>query len=238
MKKFAVYILLQLLASALNAQENPKIPAVNIEELNGKYRMAMEIELSSRPLANMVRFFDFSALNFEELPEEYFKDYILNHPKAFDSLPKELRDQLTEGLGDTKVHIELSSKQKDAIESKIIIPSKGVITDLTGSSQSSNQTSIFLGEENKTTSQGRILIPTTPEPTASTPAEIDRGFDSNAGLIKTRGQTSWSIINERWNKLPFEEIYSHLNWDYISAKKKAQIFIDETNSINLRESFV
>lgn len=219
---------------AKNFLENFDPSSINLEDYEGQYRFAMEIELLERPLANLTRFFDFSKVDLNKLPKNTFNDYLLLNPDAYTNLPQALIEDLTTGLELKDVYLDTSKLRRN--ESNMMRPqiytgkedlsSQKLILTTTGSNQE-----VYLGEE---TLEKKIILDSyisSRDPLTSK-AEF-MGFDSKDGKINIRAQTGWKEVNERWNALPYQEKIKYITWEKVSPLTKAKIFLEQDWNIKV-----
>jgi hypothetical protein len=189
-------------------------------------RFGMEIELTAQRLAPLMDYFDLgpdSDTYVQIIPTDwrptFFDDYLEAKPSNLQTLPKELRDQLTAGL-------DLTTPQLERPPAPIIHRPPMPATARSGLLGPDGRP---LGER----SQANALLQLPATPALTPPPTIPSVRPS--GIIRPES-SAWQEVVRRWQELPFETKRAASKWEHLSQIKRAELSIAYSSQLQVRPS--
>lgn len=171
------------------------------------YRMGMEIELTLRPLAQMVRVFDWEvyqqAYRIPDSLDETVMDHYLDDRANFEALPEALRLELSRNLSlDVTLHrgdVPIPSELASTLEAHTVqrFPSQA---------GSPTRTNLGTGQDPDPASGAGLILQ---RPNSNTPSPIvdarGHSMEGGSGLVlppNARAQSDTQELIRRWRRLP------------------------------------
>lgn len=184
--------------------------AVSIVQAPGGARFGLELEMGPQYFAQLTPYFDYShaqttvlaaqnsrfqLANFLD-PPGVFDDYLLYRPEILESLPKELRKELTKGL--------VLKSRMETRPQELVTEKPAVAT---------------LGENVPSAEKPELFVPERQPITRPPPA----GYQERGGVLLPEGLNDWPTLNKRWNALPEETKAKLVNWELLGQRQKADL---------------
>lgn len=195
--------------------------------------MGMEMELMPEKVANFMPLFDFDILQnhiqaitpdatakFLQHTETFFealypgeggltKNYLRDNPKALDSLPADLRAELTEGL----------SLQRR------VITEKTQLLGADGNALGRGAEPLFKPKSAEPAlEKPKLLLPSDVFKTEAAPAPPKNELMQKKGALEVPSRFDWDVLYARWEKLPEARRASAVRLELLAPKEKAVIF--------------